>query len=411
MLDDAVAGARLRAARETAGLTLGQLAKRVPYSKALLGHVERGVRHTSPDLIEAYEKVCGPVTTDPISFVEVLGRADVGRRSFLLKVVYSAALSATALVTVKPSHLARLIALDDSTLVGMEEVEAVRGVVDALLKLDETRGGGRGRTVVGEFLSTDIATMLRARFATGEVRAAAFSAASEAAYLAGFKAHDAGLDAIAQRYFLASLGLARESGVPGQTGMVYRILALHAGDVQQPRYSVDLAERALSEVKDQSPDTRILFTVALARCHAESGDRAAARRVLHSAGARLDASEVTTELPRWARLWCPNKGSANRQLAKTFVALGDLAEAERYHYRSAQIWDPTTHRRIHALTTAETGLIRWKLGRHEDAAALWRPALTVLAGVDSDRSRKVIARIGKVAPELVGTHNGRTRKG
>ncbi|MFI9410621.1 hypothetical protein [Nocardia gamkensis] len=268
--------------------------------------------------------------------------------------------------------------------------------------MDEAKGGGIGRTAVAEFLSTDVASLLRSRFADSTVRSAAFSSAAELAYLAGFKAHDAGEDGIAQRYFLSALRLAQEADVPGQDGFCFRILGLHATDVRQPpQHAVELAKRGAAAARDKvSPDTMSLFLVGLARCYAETGQHQAARSTLREAEPWITTTEITTELPRWAAPWCPNKASVARQTSKAFAALGDHAEAERYLYLSHSMWSPETHTRIHALSAAETGLIRWRLGRHEDAAKLWRSALPVLSAVSSNRASKVLRKVRKAAPEL-----------
>jgi transcriptional regulator with XRE-family HTH domain/tetratricopeptide (TPR) repeat protein len=395
----AVLGARLRTAREAAGLSLSELAAKIPYSKAALGHYETGRRTASSEVLTWYQRACGEFA-DPVTVLSVLSRADVDRRSFLRDAAYSAALTATALTSV--SDAARLVHVTpEETRVGMAEVEAVQGVTDAFLRLDEVRGGKVGRSAVAEFLATDVAALLRSRFASADVRAQAFSAASELAYMAGFKAHDAGQDGLGQRYFLSALRLAEESGTPGQDGFAFRILALHASDVHQAHNSVPLAERAvLSARGNVSPDTMALFEVALARCYAESGDKAQALKALRRAEPWI-MPEATTEIPRWAALFCPNKASVTRQAAKTFLAIGDLAEAERYQYMSATIWHPRTHTRIHAISLAETGLIRWRMGNHEDAANLWRTALPTLTAVSSERGSKLLRRIRKAAPELI----------
>lgn len=54
-----VPGARLREERESAGLSLTEMAKKTRFSKSLLGMVETGQRAASDDLIEAYERVLG----------------------------------------------------------------------------------------------------------------------------------------------------------------------------------------------------------------------------------------------------------------------------------------------------------------------------------------------------------------
>ncbi|MGW4090854.1 hypothetical protein [Nocardia sp. NPDC004750] len=328
----------------------------------------------------------------------MLGRADVDRRSFLRTSVYSAALSATALVA--QSDMARLVRVDESTHAGMPEVRAVQGITDAFLRMDEVKGGGIGRTAVAEFLSTDVASLLRSRFADSTVRSAAFSAAAELAYLAGFKAHDAGEDGIAQRYFLSAFRLAEESQMPGQDAWVLRILAMQGTDIGQPNFSPVLAEAAVTRDGGQlGPDATALLTIAVARCHAETGDHGRALAALRTAEPHI-TPDLTSEQPRWVSMWCPNKGTVVDQAAKTFLALGDLANAERYYELATGIWDRETHARVWALSAAETGLLHWKRGKHTDAVDMWRSALAALHAVNSVRTTTALCKIRRTAPEL-----------
>ncbi|MCP2314785.1 hypothetical protein APR12_000115 [Nocardia amikacinitolerans] len=323
----------------------------------------------------------------------------MNRRSFLRKAAYSAALSATALA-LPVEATARIATVTEARVVGAADVDAVRTITDAFLKFDEARGGGMGRTAVAEFLSTDIAALLRSRFATEDVRAHAFSAAAELAYLAGFKAHDAGADGVGQRYFLAALRLAEHAQTPGQDLWILRILALQGTDIAQPRFSTDLAEAALSRAAGKlGPDANALLTVAVARTHAETSNKPAALAALRAAESAINP-DMTSEQPRWVSMWCPNKATVVDQTAKTFLALGDLTNAERYYTLGTSIWNPATHARVWALTAAETGLLRWKLGNHTDATNLWRPALPILHTVDSARTRKALGKVRATAPEL-----------
>jgi transcriptional regulator with XRE-family HTH domain len=52
-------GAQLRVAREAAGLSLAQLARRTCYGKSYLGNIETGIRRATPDVILAYERALG----------------------------------------------------------------------------------------------------------------------------------------------------------------------------------------------------------------------------------------------------------------------------------------------------------------------------------------------------------------
>jgi transcriptional regulator with XRE-family HTH domain len=380
-------------------MSLADLARRVHYSRAALGHYETGTRTPTPDVITCYERLFGNTAADPVTSLTALGKADVDRRSFLRRTAFSAALSATALAL--PAEAAvRIAAVDDTRIMGMADVDAVRAITDAFLRLDEVRGGGTGRTAIAEFLATDIATLLRSRFADTSVRQHAFSTAAELAYLAGFKAHDAGADGVGQRYFLTALRLAEQAQMPGQDAWILRILALQGTDIRQPKPSPALAEQAVARgCRQLGPDATALLTVAVARCHAETGNRDQALAALRAAESHI-TPELTSEQPRWVSMWCPNKATIVDQAAKTFRTLGDLANAERYFELGTSIWSPRTHARVWALTAADTGLLRWQLGNHSDAVDLWRPALSILHAVDSARTATALTKIRRTAPEL-----------
>ncbi|MFI2284365.1 multiprotein-bridging factor 1 family protein [Nocardia beijingensis] len=83
------------------------------------------------------------------------------------------------------------------------------------------------------------------------------------------------------------------------------------------------------------------------------------------------------------------------------VILGDLPNAARYYEVATNIWDRETHARVWALSAAETGLLRWKLGKHTDAVDMWRTAVPALHAVKSARAAAALARIRRTAPELL----------
>ncbi|TQM32702.1 helix-turn-helix protein [Nocardia bhagyanarayanae] len=392
-------GARLRAAREAAGMSLDAVAARTSWSKAALGHFETGRRTPNADVISCYERLF-KAAIDPVTAMSTLGRNDVDRRSFLRRAAYSAATSASALA-LPAEPVQRLIATDDTRLVGIGEVQALRHVIDAFARLDEHRGGGVGRTAVAELLATDVTDMLRARHASGSVRAQAFSAAAELAYLAGFKAHDAGHHGLAQRYYLTALELATESGIPGHDGWVFRILALQGADLGQRRFCVDLAEEAVRRVRGRvDTATEAVFTVALARCHAETGQHEQARTVLTAAEPGIHTDHVAA-VPPWCAWWCGDKATAHNQTAKAFRALSEWREAEAHHLEAASFWDPSQHRRVWGRTIADVGVARWEYGDHSGALEAWASAVPILKTLQSTRADGALKRIRRRAPELV----------
>ncbi|WP_328435838.1 hypothetical protein [Nocardia puris] len=235
------------------------------------------------------------------------------------------------------------------------------------------------------------------------VRFEAFAAACELAYLAGFKAHDAGQDGIAQRYYLAALRLAEHANDPVQQAWVLRALALQGVDIRQRRFSIDLAEEAARRAHGRlGGDAAALFTVGLARCHAESGNHAQARDVLRRADPVISA-DLTEPAPRAIAMWCPNKATVVDQAAKAFTALGEHRQAQQLFTLGASIWNPGTHARVHALTCADAGLAQWKSGDDGGAVALWASVVPVLQRVRSARTAKALDKIARHAPELVTT--------
>lgn len=283
----------------------------------------------------------------------------------------------------------------------MADVASVHAVTDAFQKIDESRGA-IGRTAIAEFLATDVADLLRGDFRSEAVRTAAFSAAAEVAYLAGFKAHDGGLDGLAQRYYMAALRLAEESGDDTHAAWVLRILALQGTDLGERRYSVRLADRALARVDGAGADEMALFQVALARCHAETGDERGAADALRSAEHAIDSTEPPADLPRWAAMWCPSRTAILNQAAKAFEAIGEMGEAERHYGHALSMWDRQAHARPYALTATDVGAARWAMGDESGAADVWRTAIPVLRSVESKRTDQALIQIRSQAPELVG---------
>lgn len=396
----AILGARLREAREAAGLSLAELAARIPYTKPTLGRYETGVRNPPADVITWYERVCGQFA-DPITSMVTLGRADVDRRSFLRNALYSAALSATAIgAGISASDAERLGAVSDSRTVGMGEVDSLRQVTMAFQRMDEFRGGGVGRTAIAELLATDVSMLLRSRFATGDVRAQAFSVAAELAYLAGFKAHDAGHDGAAQRYYLSALRLAEHSGVPGHDGWVCRVLALQGNDIGTRTYGVDLAEEAIRRVRGKvDAGTEALFTVALARCHAEVGNHAEAAATLRRTESWVNP-DTAVDLPAWCAWWGGDRATINNQTAKAFRAMGDYTAAAPHHELATTMWEAGIHRRVYANTMGDVGIARWKTGDPDGAVTAWKIALPILRDIQSVRVDKTLGKIRKAAPHL-----------
>ncbi|HEX2419687.1 MAG TPA: Tat pathway signal protein [Micromonosporaceae bacterium] len=345
------------------------------------------------------ETVDTAVSADPVAAITALGRADVDRRTLLGKTaVYSLGALLLPLTGPEPAARAATVRSKASATIGEADVDAVRSVIAAFNAADEKLGGGHGRSAVVEYLATDVAAYLRARFASDTVRNAMFGVAAQLAYLAGWKAHDLGMTGLAQRYYLHATDLAGESD-PAQVAYCLRILAHQAMDLGHHEHCVDLADAALQRTTGRvDPDTESLFWLTAARAHATAGSPRPARATLRRAE-RVLARSRSDQAPAWVSLGGPAQARLTTQTGKTLRALGDLPAAEEQFVHAARCWDPTTHPRIHALTLAELAEVQCQRGIIEAACQTWNRALDIMGGIRSARTREAVTTLrGHLAP-------------
>ncbi|MGW0314035.1 hypothetical protein [Streptomyces flavidovirens] len=131
------------------------------------------------------------VEDDPVETLGRIGRADIERRTFLTTAAYSVAGAALPLGVAGEiqSRTARAIT---GGIAGVAEVEAVRDMVRMFTAIDERHGGQHGRSTVVQYLTDDVQRLCNSRFRTEALQREMFSAAASLAYLAGWKAYDAG---------------------------------------------------------------------------------------------------------------------------------------------------------------------------------------------------------------------------
>jgi hypothetical protein len=134
----------------------------------------------------------------------VLSRTDLERPGVLAAAVYTVT-AAQVPLTYDPEPVSRLLrASSGRSRIGSQDVSVVRTVTQAFASADEILGGGHGLSTVATYLADTAAPMLNGRFATEQVRREAFAAASELAWLLGWKHHDLGHEGAAQQYYPGS---------------------------------------------------------------------------------------------------------------------------------------------------------------------------------------------------------------
>ncbi|MEU3374453.1 tetratricopeptide repeat protein [Streptomyces sp. NPDC006660] len=415
---------RLRVTIDATGCTYEALAKDVrriaaengeviQTNKSAISHWVNGVRQpigrTGQYLAEALTRRSGRTITqteiglrapeadapdepDPVLAITDLGRADVERHRFLAVAAFTTAGVAMPLAHDHEATNRLLLARTGNALVGAEEVDVVRQITAAFSAADERLGGGHGLTTVTAYLADTAAPMLRGRFASEDLRRAAFGAVAELAYLAGWKHHDLGHEGAAQRYYQVGYQLAYEADAHGHAAWMMRTLAHQALSLKQPRHCVDLAEAALTQgIGHIDGQTEALLHITHARAYAATGEKPAAARALLAAEDALLREDGPQ--PSYSRVSGPAAGTVASHTARTLTDLADHVGTEQQHRDALTRWDPEKYKRVHALTYADLGDSLAAQARADEAVAAWAQALSLMEGMASDRTRKAITSI------------------
>lgn len=415
---------RLRETIEATGCTYEALAKDVrriaaengeiiQTNKSAISHWVNGTRQptgrTGQYLAEALARRTGRTVTqteiglrspetevmadlDPVLAVTGLGRADVERHRFLALAAFTTAGVAMPLIHDHEAATRLLRARTGGTAIGSEEIDVVSQITGAFSAADERLGGGHGLTTVTAYLADTAAPMLRGRFASDALRRAAFGAVAELAYLAGWKHHDLGHEGAAQRYYQVGYQLAYEADPHGHAAWMMRTLAHQALSLKQPHHCVDLAEAALAQGAGHvDGQTEALLHITHARAYAATGEKPAAARALLAAEDALLREDGPQ--PSYSRVSGPAAGTVASHTARTLTDLADHIGTEQQHRDALIRWDPEKYKRVHALTYADLGDSLAAQARADEAVAAWTQALTLMAGMTSDRTRKAITSL------------------
>ncbi|MFD9631833.1 hypothetical protein [Streptomyces violascens] len=195
---------------------------------------------------------------------------------------------------------------------------------------------------------------------------------------------------MAQRYYMQSLGLARESGIPGQDGFVMRTMSQQGMKLHPPEHCLALADTGWDRAKGRvDQQVEALFAVTHAHALAKTGQRQAALADVDRAYAAL-AAGADDEVPFWALVWGPPAATVHSRTAKVFETLGDRPNSARSYATAAASRPGATYARIIALDLVAQAEQQAKQGGIEQACATWSRAIDTMAGVRSARTLKAV---------------------
>ncbi|MFE5742234.1 hypothetical protein [Streptomyces celluloflavus] len=182
---------------------------------------------------------------DPLDALVPIWRGDLDRRGFLSGAAYSVAAAVLPLEHVS-DIASRAAKARTGARIGHADVAAVRDMVAMFSVMDERHGGQHGRSALVQYLMSDVAALCRGRFSSEDDHRHMLSAAAVGVHQAGWRAYDGGEQGLAQRYYLQSFALARESGITGHDAFVMRTMSQQGMKLHRPEHCLALATSALA---------------------------------------------------------------------------------------------------------------------------------------------------------------------
>jgi transcriptional regulator with XRE-family HTH domain len=261
-------------AREAAGVSLGALARRTHYSKALLGHLETGRRLVRPEHVTAYAQALDV----PLS------QLYTGRESGL-RADYSSDLR-----------------LDPADPLDGDYVGSLRTRIRMLVDLDFQFGGDQSSGIALRLFRSVQRKVGAVECAPG-VERDLHAAVGELGEVTAWLLYDAGRHDLVRATNLEALQHLRLAGDRSIELLTLQNMSLHAGDLGRPVESLDLARMVL-ETSKLSPRLKAMFLIREARALAQLGESTRAEQTFRQARS-LYLDGVREDDPGWA--WWVNE--------------------------------------------------------------------------------------------------------
>lgn len=242
---------------------------------------------------------------------------------------------------------------------------------------------------MAEYLAHDVLPMLHGKYMNASTRRAMFSAAGEAAYLAGWTGFDDGHHGDARRYFATAIKLADEAGDPALAGHTLRALAHQAVELEEFDDALAYAEASVDSIRYRAACARerSLLGVVHARALAAAGLGGASGAAL--VRAENDLGRATDSDGEPARVFFFTEASLAHETGRTLYVTGDLDAAATALDHSVKVRG-TKFARTHAVTLGYLGEIHAAGGHLDQACATWSQALDAATGIRSDRVTGVV---------------------
>lgn len=283
--------------------------------------------------------------------------ADPSRRAALRDLVYSVA---AVRASVGAPRDAAGAAAEEHPAHRSQRADAVRTMTGFFSTADSLFGGSHIRPALTAYLAGDVAHWLRGA-GPAEAGRGLSAAVAELGYLAAFVCFDSGLHGLAQRYYLASLGVAEHSGDPALRATILRGMSVQAYSLRHVREALQLAEAANAYGKALPPARAAALAGQLAVASAANGLRREASAQLRRAESLLDECGSADE-----PVGAYHRSSLGHQTAEVLAAAGDRRGAIGVLASSIR-QRPDGERRSRAVTVARLAHLQLDVGHLEAA--------------------------------------------
>jgi hypothetical protein len=290
-------------------------------------------------------------------------------------------------------HATRVVARD------VEEIVATTAMFDGM---DRAFGGEHSRDLAVKYLTDTVVPKLSGTYDEPTGRDL-FHAAAVLCEVIGYMAYDADKHALAQRYFIQSLRLAKEAGDSAYGAYVLSTMSHQAMYLHKPREALRLAQAA----RQSYTGTHVLAVqtesaMQEARAHAALNDEGAATRALHAAE-QFFGQQSAEGAPNWAAHWGETLFAAFA--GHCWLDLGKPAEARPLLVTAGQGANGQTRRVV--FSSAQLARLALLEGDHEQAGSFALAAADAAANMKSKRSLQVIRDLRGDLQDLGSVHQVR----
>jgi len=282
----------------------------------------------------------------------------------------------------------------------MPDVQVIREMTQTFRGLDNRFGGGRARSAVTSYLTSDVLPVLREGRYRDDVRPELSTAVAELDQLAGWIAYDVGDSGSGRRHLRQAMHLSQDVGNDALAGEMLAGMSHQAAFARWPALATDLA-RAAKENGKRAGVAALVSEAAVMEAHglALANDAHGCLAALHESERAFEAAE-DRDRPTWLGYF----GGAYlaSKFGRCFRDLGRPVEAERFARRSLDMIDGYDRGKLFNLALLASTLADQR--KVEEACETGSEAVRIARDVRSVRTAADLADLSRrLAPFRAST--------